>query len=129
MDNGHLILASASTPPGRFRTKRVDLLGPFTIASLEGWLFWAWNADCEKNELDRAKEETILLASPYLCCASLLIAAQALAGGAAAQVDARAEVAAALYAASATQAAAERAADAKTRTQRGEIERLQAQFR
>lgn len=40
------------------------------------------------------------------------------------QVDARAEVAAALYAASATQAAAERVADSKLRAQRKEIEQL-----
>jgi len=49
--------------------------------------------------------------------------------GLVAQVDARAEVAAALYAASATQAASERAADAKMRAQRSEIERLRAQVR
>jgi hypothetical protein len=47
--------------------------------------------------------------------------------GQAAQVDARAEIAAALYAASATQAAAERATDARLRTQRTEIERLRGQ--
>ena len=47
--------------------------------------------------------------------------------GQTAKVDARAEVAAALYAASATQAAAERAADARLRAQRAEIERLRAQ--
>ncbi|MFK7847600.1 MAG: hypothetical protein AB8G77_20075, partial [Rhodothermales bacterium] len=40
------------------------------------------------------------------------------------QVNARAEVAAALYAASATQAAAERAADETIRTQRAQIEAL-----
>jgi tetratricopeptide (TPR) repeat protein len=49
--------------------------------------------------------------------------------GVIAQVDARAEVAAALYAASATQAAAERVADANLRAQRTEIERLRAQLR
>jgi hypothetical protein len=43
--------------------------------------------------------------------------------------DARAEVAAALYAASATQAAAQRAADATVRTLRAEIERLQSEGR
>jgi tetratricopeptide (TPR) repeat protein len=43
------------------------------------------------------------------------------------QVDARAEVAAALYAASATQAAAERAADARLREAQAEIARLAAQ--
>jgi len=43
-----------------------------------------------------------------------------------AQIDARAEVAAALYAASATQAAGERVADAKMRSQRKEIEGLRA---
>lgn len=42
------------------------------------------------------------------------------------QVDARAEVAAAMYAASATQAAAERYADSKLRAQHAEIERLRA---
>src|SRR5580658_1078378 len=41
-----------------------------------------------------------------------------------AEVDARAEVAAALYAASATQAASERLADTKLRAQRKEIEQL-----
>lgn len=46
-----------------------------------------------------------------------------------AQVDPRAEVAAALYAASATQAAAERVADAKLRAQRQEIETLRAAVR
>jgi hypothetical protein len=44
----------------------------------------------------------------------------------AAAVDARAEIAAALYAASATQAAAERAADARLRTAQAEIARLAA---
>ena len=46
-----------------------------------------------------------------------------------AQVDARAEVTAALYAASATQAAGERVADAKVRAQRREIDELRAQVR
>jgi tetratricopeptide (TPR) repeat protein len=45
------------------------------------------------------------------------------------RVDARAEVAAALYAASATQAAAERVTDATIRAQRVEIERLRANVR
>jgi tetratricopeptide (TPR) repeat protein len=49
--------------------------------------------------------------------------------GTIAQVDARAEVAAVLYAASATQAAAERVADAKLRAQRQEIDGLRAQVR
>ena len=49
--------------------------------------------------------------------------------GTIAQVDVRAEVAAALFAASATQAAAERVADAKLRAQRNEIEGLRAQVR
>lgn len=44
-------------------------------------------------------------------------------------VDARAEVASALYAASATQAAAERAADARLRAQAAEIERLRREGR
>lgn len=44
-------------------------------------------------------------------------------------VDARAEVAAALYAASATQAASERLMDARIRTQRAEIDRLRTQVR
>jgi tetratricopeptide (TPR) repeat protein len=46
-----------------------------------------------------------------------------------AQVDARAEVAAVLFAASATQAAAERVADAKMRAQRQEIDGLRTQVR
>lgn len=45
------------------------------------------------------------------------------------QVDARAEVASALYAASATQAAAERVADAQLRAQAAEIERLRREGR
>lgn len=45
------------------------------------------------------------------------------------RVDARAEVASALYAASATQAAAERFADARTRAKQVEIERLRGQIR
>ena len=49
--------------------------------------------------------------------------------GTLAQVGARAEVAAALYAASATQAAGERVADAKVRAQRREIDELRAQVR
>jgi len=49
--------------------------------------------------------------------------------GALAQVDVRAEVAAALYAASATQAAGERVADAKMRAQRKAIDELRAQVR
>ena len=52
---------------------------------------------------------SLLLSSPLAHCA---------------EVDARAEVAAALYAASATQAASERLADAKLRAQRKEIEQL-----
>lgn len=48
---------------------------------------------------------------------------------ASAQVDSRAEVAAALYAASATQSAAERSADAKLRAQRKEIEELRTAVR
>lgn len=48
-------------------------------------------------------------------------------GRSAVAVDARAEVAAALYAASATQAASERAADARLRAARAEIARLAAQ--
>src|SRR5215469_6796344 len=46
-----------------------------------------------------------------------------------ADVDAKAEVAAALYAASATQAAAERFADTKLRAQRKAIEQLQQKVR
>ena len=49
--------------------------------------------------------------------------------GTLAQVGARAEVAAALYAASATQAAGERVADAKVRAQRREIDELRTQVR
>src|SRR5262245_55801735 len=49
--------------------------------------------------------------------------------GAMAHVDARAEVAAALYAASATQAAGERVADATMRAQRKAIDALRAQVR
>ncbi len=45
------------------------------------------------------------------------------------EVDARAEVASALYAASATQAAAERVADARLRAQEAEIERLRFEGR
>jgi len=45
------------------------------------------------------------------------------------EVDARAEIAAALFAASATQAAAERVADAKIRSQRKEIEELRGKVR
>lgn len=50
-------------------------------------------------------------------------------GSAVVRVDARSEVAAALYAASATQAAAERAADARLRAQAAEIERLKREGR
>ena len=50
-------------------------------------------------------------------------------GATVAQVDARAEVAAALFAASATQAAAERNADQQLRTQRKQIEELHARLR
>jgi hypothetical protein len=71
---------------------------------------------------------SILLLLTQLWYTSLLIAAQALTGRAA-EVDPRAEVAAALYAASATQAAAEQVADARMRGQRVEIERLQTQLR
>ena len=46
-----------------------------------------------------------------------------------AEVDARAEIAAALFAASATQSAAERVADAKMRSQRKEIEELRGKVR
>ena len=46
-----------------------------------------------------------------------------------AQVDARAEVAAALFAASATQAAAERNADQQVRTQRKQIEEMRSRLR
>src|SRR5579872_2318890 len=50
-------------------------------------------------------------------------------GALCAEVDAKAEVAAALYAASATQAAAERVADAKLRVQRKVIEQLREKVR
>ena len=63
-----------------------------------------------------------------LCCATTPVIAQ-MPTGMVAKVDARAEVAAALYAASATQAASERFADAKMRAQRTEIERLRVQVR
>ncbi len=61
--------------------------------------------------------------------APALVGALAAAGGqpGVESVDARAEVAAALYAASATQAAAERSADAKLRAQRAEIEQLRGE--
>src|SRR5688572_11898175 len=55
------------------------------------------------------------------------VAQPAIAAGA--QVDARAEIAAALFAASATQAAADQLADAKMRAQRKEIEALRAAVR
>lgn len=62
------------------------------------------------------------------CCLTLFDLSQMKpARAASAQVDPKAEVAAALYAASATQAAAERAADAKLRVQRNEIEVLRSQ--
>ena len=70
------------------------------------------------NHVHRRMGVSISLALAQLWCASL----------ATAQVDSRAEVAAALYAASATQAAAERFADEKMRKQRTAIERLQAQL-
>ncbi len=54
----------------------------------------------------------------------LLVASNPASGQRWSAVDARAEVASALYASSATQAAAERAADAEIRTQAAEIERL-----
>jgi hypothetical protein len=60
------------------------------------------------------------------------VAGSAIAHGATAavaEVDARAEIAAALFAASATQAAAERVADAKMRSQRKEIEELRGKVR
>ena len=60
------------------------------------------------------------------------VAVSAVAHGATAaigEVDARAEIAAALFAASATQAAAERVADAKIRLQRKEIEELRGKVR
>ena len=63
-----------------------------------------------------------------LALAATTVAAQAQ-DRAAIQVDARAEVAAALYSASATQAAAERAADAQLRAQATEIERLRLEGR
>lgn len=63
------------------------------------------------------------------CVAMLCVAtgAPALAQSGTVQIDARAEVAAALYAASATQAAAERAADARLRAAQSEIASLQSQ--
>ena len=61
------------------------------------------------------------------CVARSAIAHGAIA--AIAEVDARAEIAAALYAASATQAAAERVADVKLRSQRKEIEELRGKVR
>jgi tetratricopeptide (TPR) repeat protein len=61
------------------------------------------------------------------CCVALVALGQAVSTLAApASVDPKAEVAAALYATSATQAAAERAADAKLRTQRKEIDAVRA---
>ncbi len=64
-----------------------------------------------------------------LCLATWLVSvvvpvAAQVASSTAPRVDARAEVAAALYAASATHAAEMKVADGKLRKQRGEIERL-----
>ncbi len=76
---------------------------------------------------DSMKGRLLLVLTLVLC--PLLPAVAQAPRGAIAQVNARAEVAAALYAASATQAAAQRVADAKIRAQRTEIERLRAQVR
>lgn len=69
------------------------------------------------ERFNRRRRKTSLTICPlvffgFWCCASAVGQAQAPAS-AVPRVDARAEVAAALYAASATQAAAERAADAR----------------
>jgi predicted negative regulator of RcsB-dependent stress response len=73
-------------------------------------------------------KKRFLFTFALLWCAPVLVLAQA-PTAASPQVDARAEVAAALYAASATQAVVDRVADAKLRTQRAEIERLRAEGR
>jgi tetratricopeptide (TPR) repeat protein len=77
--------------------------------------------------MNTVKGRALLLLALALC--PLPVAVAQTPTGAIAQVDAGAEVAAALYAASATQAAAQRASDAKIRAQRREIERLRAQVR
>jgi hypothetical protein len=69
---------------------------------------------------------------PWIFAVVWCVAGSAIAHGAAAavtEVDVRAEIAAALFAASATQAAAERVADAKIRSQRKEIEELRGKVR
>lgn len=66
------------------------------------------------------------LVSVALVWGSFAGLALAQSGGAIARVDARVEVAAAVYSAAATQAASERAMDAQLRAQREEIERLRA---
>jgi tetratricopeptide (TPR) repeat protein len=66
----------------------------------------------------------LLIAGLLALAAPPLALAQGEAPRGALQVDARSEIAAALFAASATQAAAERAADAKLRAQAAEIARL-----
>src|SRR5688572_9219644 len=71
----------------------------------------------------------LLLAFALGVCAPQTLAQAQAPKGAIVQVDARAEVAAALYAASTTQAAAERVADAKLRAQRKEIDGLRAEVR
>ena len=69
---------------------------------------------------------------PWILAVVWCVARSAIAHGATAaiaEVDVRAEIAAALFAASATQAAAERVADAKIRSQRKEIEELRGKVR
>src|SRR5262249_5417485 len=69
---------------------------------------------------------------PWILAVVWCVARFAIAHGATAvvaEVDARAEIAAALFAASATQAAAERVADVKIRSQRKEIEELRGKVR
>src|SRR5215831_3797841 len=69
---------------------------------------------------------------PWILAVVWCVAYSAIAHGATAvvaEVDARAEIAAALFASSATQAAAERVADVKIRSQRKEIEELRGKVR
>src|SRR5215831_14724871 len=69
---------------------------------------------------------------PWILAVVWCVAYSAIAHGATtavAEVDVRAEIAAALFAASATQAAAERVADGRFRSQRKEIEELRGKVR
>src|SRR5262249_48935093 len=92
----------------------------------------SWRRDAFRKR--RSRGDNVRVSCPWIVAVAVVwcVVRFALAHGATVatgEVDARAEIAAALFAASATQAAAERVADVRIRLQRKEIEELRGKVR